>query len=43
MRLCADEFSLFTHIEGVEPTHEKLVKDLQTITNCAYQWKMVLI
>ena len=28
-------------MEGVGLTHGKLVKDLQTITNWAYQWKMV--
>ena len=41
MRLFADDSSLFTRVEGVDQTHEKLVKDLQTITNWAYQWKMV--
>ena len=41
MRLFADYSSLFTRVEGVDPTHEKLVKDLQTITNWIYQWKMV--
>ena len=41
MRLFADDSSLFTRVEGVELTHEKLVKDLQTITNWGYQWKMV--
>ena len=40
MRLFADDSSLFTCVDGVDPTHEKLVKDLQTITNWAYQWKM---
>ena len=41
MRLFADDSSLFTRVEGVDQTHEKIVKDLQTITNWAYQWKMV--
>ena len=41
MRLFADDSSLFTRVEGVDLTHEKLVKDLQTITNWGYQWKMV--
>ena len=41
MRLFADDSSLFTRVEGVDQTHEKLVKDLQTVTNWAYQWKMV--
>ena len=43
MRLFADDSSLFTRVEGVDLTHEKLVKDLQTITNWGYQWKMVFI
>ena len=33
--------TLFTRVERVDQTHEKLVKDLRTITNWAYQWKMV--
>ena len=41
MRLFADDSSLFTRVEGVDQTHEKLIKDLQTVTNWAYQWKMV--
>ena len=41
MRLFADDSSLFTHVEGTDQTHEKIVKDLQTVTNWAYQWKMV--
>ena len=41
MRLFADDSSLFTCIKGVNETHEKLVKDLETITSWAYQWKMV--
>ena len=28
-------------MEGRDQTHEKIVKDLQTVTNWAYQWKMV--
>ena len=35
MRLFADDSSLFTRVEGVDLTHEKLVKDMQTITNWA--------
>ena len=45
MRLFADDSSLFTHVEvigGVDQTHEKCIKDLQTITDWAHQWKMVL-
>ena len=41
MRLFADDSSLFTRIEGVDQTHEKLVKDLKTVTTWAHQWKMV--
>ena len=41
MRHFADDSSLFTRVEGVVLTHEKLIKDLQTVTNWAYQWKMV--
>ena len=41
MRLFADDSSLFTRVEGIDETHVKIVKDLQTITNWAHQWKMV--
>ena len=41
MRLFADDSSLFTRVEEVNETHEKLIKDLQTVTDWAYQWKMV--
>ena len=41
MRLFADNSSLFTRVERVDQTHEELVKDLHTITNLDYQWKMV--
>ena len=41
MRLFADDSSLFTCVKGVEETHEKLVKDLHTVTLWAHQWKMV--
>ena len=41
MRLFADDSSLFTRVEEVNETHEKLIKDLQTVTNWAYQWEMV--
>ena len=40
MRLFADDSSLFTRVEEVNETHEKLIKDLQTVTDWAYQWKM---
>ena len=40
MRLFADD-SLFIRIEGVDQTHEKLVKDLKTVTTLAHQWKMI--
>ena len=41
MRLFADDSSLFTRVEEVNETHEKLIKDLQTVTDWAYQWKMM--
>ncbi len=41
IRLIADNSSLFSRVEGVNETHEKLIQDLQTVTNWAYQWKMV--
>ena len=41
MRLFADDSSLFTGVEGIEQTHEKLVKDLETVTIWAQQWEMV--
>ena len=41
MRLFADDSSLFTRVEGVDQTQEKLIKDLQSVTNWAHQWKMV--
>ena len=41
MCLFADDSSLFTCVKGVNQTHDKLVKDLQTVSQWAYQWKMV--
>ena len=41
MRLFADDSSLFTCVKGVDETHEKLDKDLQTVTNWAHQWKII--
>ena len=44
MRLFADDSSLFTPVEvvgDVDQTHEKIIKDLQTITDWAHQWKML--
>ena len=41
MRLFADYSSLFTRVEGIEQTQEKLVKDLKAVTAWAHQWKMV--
>ena len=41
MRLFADDSSLFTRVDGITQTHDKLIKDLETISNWAYQWKMV--
>ena len=41
MRLFADDSSMFTCVKGIDRTHDKLVKDLQTVSMWAYQWKMV--
>ena len=41
MRLLADDSSIVTPVKGVDQTHEKLIKDLQTVTDCAHQWEMV--
>ena len=37
----ADDSSLFTCVEGVELTQQKLVNDLQAVSAWAYQWKML--
>ena len=41
VRLFANDSSLFTCVKGIDQTHDKLTKDLQTISIWAYQWKMV--
>ena len=41
MRLFADYSSLFTRVEGVQQTQDKLVNDLKTVTTWAHEWKMV--
>ena len=41
MRLFADDSSLFTRVEGVDQTQVKIIKDLQTVSDWAHQWKMV--
>ena len=41
MRLFAEESYLFTKVEGIERTQEKIEEDLATIGRWAYQWKMV--
>ena len=41
MRLFADDSSLFTRVEGVQQTQDKLVNDLKTVTTWDHQWKMV--
>ena len=33
MRLFADDSSLFTRVQGIDQTHNKLVNDLQTVTS----------
>ena len=43
MRLFAeDSSSLFTCVNGITETHDKLVKDLETTSMLAYQWKWFL-
>ena len=41
MLLFAQVSSLFTRVEGITQTQDKLEADLQSVTNWAYQWKMV--
>ena len=41
MRLFAADSSHFTRVDGVEQTQDKLIKDLQTVTDSAHQWEMV--
>ena len=41
MRLFAEDSSLFTSVNDVDQTHEKIEQDLSTITKWAHQWKMV--
>ena len=41
MRLFAYDSSLFTGVEGIEQTHEKLIKNFQTVNIIAQQWKMI--
>ena len=41
MRLFADDSSLFACVTDVTQTHDRLVSDLESISNWAYQWKMV--
>ena len=41
MRLFADDSSIFTRVEGVDQTQVKIIKDLQTVSDWAHQWKMV--
>ena len=41
MRLFADDSSLFTPVKGITETHERLVGDLQVVSDWGYQWKMV--
>ena len=37
MRLFADDSSLFTHVEGVDQTHEKLIDDLKNVISWVHQ------
>ena len=41
MRLFADDSSIYTRVFGIDETHDKLLNDLETVTNWAHQWKMV--
>jgi len=41
MRLFADDSSMFTRVNGIDVTQEKLIEDLEAVSNWAYQWKMV--
>ena len=41
MRLLANDSTLFTRVEGVDQTQVKIIKDLQTVSDWAHQWKMV--
>ena len=41
IRLFADDSSLFTRVEEVQQTLDKLVNILKTVTTWAHQWKMV--
>ena len=41
IHLFADDSSLFTRVEGVDQTQVKIIKDLQTVSDRAHQWKMV--
>ena len=41
MQLFADDSTLFTPVKDINQTDEKLIKDLQTVTDWSHQWKMV--
>ena len=41
MRLFADDSSIFTPVKDVLGAHEQLVRDLGTVSDWGYQWKMV--
>ena len=41
IHLFASDSSLFIHADGVEQTQDKLIKDMQTVTDWAHQLKMV--
>ena len=41
MRLFADDSSLFTRVQGIDQTHNKLVNDIETVISWANLWKMV--
>ena len=41
MKLYADDSSRFTHVSGVDSTHNQTKKGLETIAAWANQWKML--
>ena len=40
MSLFADDSSTISYVKGACINHEKLIKDLETISLWVYQWKM---
>ena len=40
IKLFVDDSSLFTRVRSITIAHSKLIRDLETIKNWAFQWKM---